>query len=214
MKKIVSVSFILLLFCSVLHAEDLIFAAGISHQNPNGAFALHSNYALNLGGGMELVKDLYGVVKFTLPSKYNSQVYPLIVNINGVDDTLNFDQFTAFDIEIVGHYILPVFPLSKVNPKFFGGLGLHWLYNSQQKSGELNVQFNGIGPEFGLGAVYRPAENLSIDFTFSVKFPYYNEYKRQNLPKVAVGLDEQIIAFNLSLFYLIPVGSDNDGFEW
>jgi len=176
--------------------------------------SLRSNYALNLGGGMVLIKDLYGVVKFTLPSQYDSQVYPMIVNINGTQDTLNFDQFTVFDLEILGHYMLPVFAKSKVNPKVFGGLGLHWLYNSQQKSGELDVQFNGIGPEFGLGAVYRPFKNLSMDFTVSVKFPYYNEYKRQGMQKAAVGLDEQILAFNLSVFYFIPLGGGDESFDW
>jgi len=51
--------------------------------------------------------------------------------------------------------------------------------------------------------VYRPADNLQFDFTASVKFPYYNEYDKENAQKIAVGLDQQVICFNFSLYYLL-----------
>ena len=185
--------------------EKIIFAAGISNQNPGGGIELQSNYSYNIGGGLELTDDLFALIKFTLPSIYTGETYPALVTINDVNDTLNFREFTLYDLEIVGHYILPLFEGSKVNPKFFGGLGMHWLYNSNQKAGEPDVQFNGIGPEFGLGAVYRPRDNLLLDFTASVKFPYYNEYKVQSQDALAVGVDEQVLCFNFAFLYLIPI---------
>jgi hypothetical protein len=53
--------------------------------------------------------------------------------------------------------------------------------------------------------MWEMGKNFSSDFTFSVKFPYYNEYKREGESKVAVGLDEQVISFNFSLYYTVDL---------
>ena len=216
MKKIAAISILCFIVTVNLYGyERIVFTGGLSRQNPQGAVELNSNYAYYAGGGWELIKDLYGIIKFTFPQRYTTEVYPTYIDINGLNDTLNFDQFTTLDIMVMGHYILPVFEGSKFNPKVFGGLGLHWLYNSRQKSGESDVTFNGIGPEFGLGGVYRPRDNLIFDFTVSVKFPYYNEYKKQGFEKVAVGVDEQVICFNFGFYYLFNIGGERGSeFEW
>jgi len=204
MRKVLQAALIIL---TVVHCsfaiERVAFNAGISRQNPGGAVELQSGYSFYIGGGAELVDDLTAVLKFSVPAKYAGVNYPMIVNINEVKETLNYREFTMFDLELTGHYTFPVFEGSKINPKIFGGLGIHWLYNSVNKAGEPNVEFRGIGPEFGLGAVYRPADNLQFDFTASVKFPYYNEYDKENAQKIAVGLDQQVICFNFSLYYLL-----------
>ena len=183
--------------------ESIILTGGFSRQDPGGAIELESNYSYYGGVGLELIDDLFMILKFTAPIKYDGAKYPLMVDINDVDTELNFHQFTVFDIVLTGHYFIRLFDQAKVHPKLFGGLGLHWLYNSRQVEGESDVTFYGIGPEFGLGAVWQTRPNLYFDFTVSVKFPYYNEYNKEGAPKVAVGLDEQILAFNLSLYYLL-----------
>ncbi len=201
-------------FCfSVYGYERIVFTGGLSRQDAGGMIELVSDYAVFLGAGYELYNDLYGVIKFTFPSQYSSETYPVFVNINGSKDTLNFHKFTTLDLMAMAHYTLPIFPESKINPKIFTGLGLHWLYNSKVISGEPNIQFNGIGPEFGLGAAYRPNNNLIFDITVSVKFPYYNEYKKQGDTTVPIGIDQQILCLNLALFYLIDIGGDVDDFE-
>jgi hypothetical protein len=48
-------------------------------------------------------------------------------------------------------------------------------------------------------------KNLRCDFAFAIKFPYYNEYKRSGQDKVAVGLDEQVVCFNFSLYYTLEL---------
>lgn len=198
------ISVMLLIMSSAVSSaiERLVFMGGISRQDPGGAVKLQPGYSFQAGGGAELVDNLYAIVKFSIPAKYTGDSYPTIVNVNEMNDTLNYQDFTIFDLEVTGHYIFPVFEESKVNPKVFGGLGVHWLYNSLSKSGEPDLEIHGIGPEFGLGAVYLPSDNLQFDFTASVKFPYYNEYDKQNADKLAVGLDQQVICVNFSVYYL------------
>lgn len=207
----------ILLFALVTWAkagETIIFNGGISRQNAGGTINLLSGYSLNIGGGMEIYDDLFGVVKFSLPGQYTSSTYPVILDINGINDTLNFNEFSLYDFQLQGHYLFRLSDNAKLFPKVFGGLGLHWLYNSKHKTGEADVKFNGIGPEFGFGGIYQSSKNLYFDFTVSVKFPYYNEYKRQYSDKVAIGNDEQVLCFNVSLFYLINIGSQSHDFEW
>jgi len=196
-------SIVLLLSTNAGAYESVVLTGGFSRQDPGGAIELESNYSYYGGVGLELTNNLFAILKFTAPIKYDGTKYPLMVDINDVDTELNFHQFTVFDIVLTGHYFIRLFDRSKIHPKLFGGLGLHWLYNSTQVEGESDVIFYGIGPEFGLGAVWQSRPNLYFDFTVSVKFPYYNEYKKQGAPKLAVGLDEQILAFNISLYYLL-----------
>jgi hypothetical protein len=170
-----------------------------------GAFRFYADNTFNFGVGGEAVDRLYLLLKVTPPQKHEAEDYPVMVNINGVKDTLNFHGFTTWDLMVIGHYYFRISPMAKVHPTFYGGLGLHYLYNSGSVSGEEDVRANGIGPEFGLGAMWEMGKNFSSDFTFSVKFPYYNEYKREGESKVAVGLDEQVISFNFSLYYTVDL---------
>jgi len=198
----------------VLGAETIVFNGGLSRQNAGGTINLLSGYSPYLAGGMEVYDDLCLLLKFTFPGNYASSVSPVMVDINGVDDTLDFDEFTMYDLMLMGHYTLTLSETSKINPKIFGGLGLHWLNNSRQIAGESDVKFSGIGPEFGLGGIYKASNNLQFDFTLSIKFPYYNVYKKQYANSVAIGNDEQVLCFNVSLFYLFKLGSDVNEFEW
>jgi hypothetical protein len=182
--------------------ESIILTGGIARQNPNGAFQLQSNYALFAGAGLEILNDVYLLLKLGFPAQYETEVYPLNVTINGAEENFNFHKFTAFDLMLDGHYSFRIAESAKIRPKLFGGLGLHWLYNSQVVAGESNVLFSGLGPEFGLGAIFEIHKNVQLDFTFSVKFPYYNDYKNGS-QKTPVGLDEQIMGFNFTIFYLL-----------
>ena len=150
-------------------------------------------------------KDLFAILKFTPPMKYDGTNYPVVVDINGLDTELYFRQFSAFDIMLTGQYFIRLSQTSRIHPKVMGGLGLHWMYNSVSVDDEADVTFYGIGPEFGLGGVMEISSKFQLDFTASVKFPYYNEYHKAGEGTTAVGLDEQIMAFNVSLFYLFSL---------
>ncbi len=103
---------------------------------------------------------------------------------------------------MTGHYNLRVLDESKFVPKVFGGLGLFWLYNSQEVTGKLNVTFSGLGPEFGFGLMYELTPNIQLDFTSSIRFALYNEYKVSGNAKTPIGIDQQYICFNLAVNYI------------
>ena len=183
--------------------ERYAFMGGFSSQNPTGGLKLEPANNIQLGIGIEAVKDLVLMLKMDFPVQYNSSSYPLKVNINGADSSLHFRKFTAYNLMFAGNYILPVYFSGKLSPKIFGGLGLYWLYNSQESIIYPNVVFQGLGPEFGAGMTYKLKRNIWLDFTVSIKMPTYLEYKVENTPKTPVGIDEQYIGVHLGLYYFI-----------
>ena len=183
--------------------ERYAFMGGMSRQNPTGGILLETNYNFQAGIGIEGVKDLVLLIEFDAPVQYNSSSYPTKVDINGADSSLHFHKFTAYNIMFTGHYILPVYFSKKVSPKIFGGLGLYYMYNSQESNVYPNVIFQGLGPEFGLGITYKILPNIWLDFTASIKMPTYIEFKVESNPKTAVGVDEQFIGLHFGLFYFL-----------
>lgn len=185
--------------------ENLLFKAGVFHTAPSGDISLEPNYALKFGVGAQLVEDLYLVLEIDAPVKFDASEYPLIININGADIAFHFRKFTAMHGMLAGHYTLRIFEESKFLPKIYGGLGLYWLYNSQQSIVYPDIVFRGLGPEFGFGGLFEFTPNIWLDFTFSVKFAYYNEYAVEGNPTTSIGLDEQFLCFNLAFYYLLKL---------
>jgi hypothetical protein len=206
MRRIVLIfSLIFTLLGSAWPGGRMVFSGGISQQRFIGGIELDSNINLNTGIGFEAVKDFTVYLKFDVPAKYNGSNYPVRVDINGADSSLYFTQFTAYNLMIVGSYILPVFRQSRVNPKIYGSLGLYWLYNSKSLTDYPNVDFSGLGPEFGLGWAYKASRDLSFDFTVSMKLPTYLEYRVQGHPKSAIGVDTQIVTVNVNAYYFLDL---------
>ncbi len=185
--------------------DNVLFKAGAFRITPSGDLNLEPEYTVNFGAGTRLVEDLYLMLEFDYPVKLQGGEYPLIVDINGADSSLYYREFTVFHGMIAGHYTFRVFEDLKLLPKIYGGLGLFWLYNSKKSLLFPDIEFRGIGPEMGFGAIYEFTSSIWLDMTFSVKFAYYNEYKIESWGTTAVGLDEQYMCFNLALYYLLDL---------
>jgi len=197
----------LLITASIADAgiNKLIFMAGLSRQNPTGAIKLKYGTSLRCGVGFEAVPNFYIMLQGDIPAAFKTDSYPTKIDINGADSTFYFDKFTSYSIKLTGHYTLPIFKDSRFSPKIYGGLGLYWMYNSKESNQMGNVDFFGLGPEFGLGFYIEAHKNLLLDFSFSVKMATYNEYRLAGEPTSAIGIDEQFVCFNLIAFYLLDV---------
>lgn len=204
-KFIPAISLIIFLTTGAYALERMIFMGGVSRQNPGGGINLEPDYSLLGGIGLEVVRDVFVLLKFDAPAQYKGNAFPLQIDINGADSSFFFHKFTAFDIMIAGHYVLPILEKSPIQPKIFGGLGLYWLFNSKKSNEYKDVNFSGLGPEFGVGFVYKSHKKLWADLTASVKFPTYNEFRVKGHDTTAVGVDVQFLSFNLTAYYLLEL---------